>query len=130
MSLHRYKSKAKGRIDQAAGDARVKYITEVPGQQAVYQIKREEALAYLAGVVNGAPTLTAGPHIAAEAAARGITALATAQIVADLAAVWTGTLSPAIEAARMGGKIAVDAAADEAGVDAAESAARSNLGAL
>ncbi len=113
------------RIDAAAGEARLRYITDVPGQQAVYMVKLEEARALLAD-----PNATPGPHLVAEAAARGITALAMAEMVDDLASVWTGVLSPAIEAARMAGKLAVDGASDEDEVETATQAAIAALNAL
>ena len=105
-------------IDEAAGVARMRYITDTPGQQAVYLLKRDEALA-----LQASPASTPGPHIAAEAVVLG---LSVQQVVASIVAQnahWTGVLSPAIESARMGGKAAVRSAADVPGVLAALDAA-------
>ena len=66
---------------------------------------------------------TVPPYIAAEAQAVGLTAAQLAQQVVDTAAVWNEQVGPAIEAARMGGKAAVTAAADAAAVDQARDAA-------
>jgi len=91
-------------IDAAAGAARLRFITDVPGQQAVYLMKLQEARALLADPQADAP------HIVAEAVATGRTADDTAQAIVDRATLWNVVLSPAIEAARLGGKAAVSAA--------------------
>lgn len=123
--LARLRWHALRRIDAAAGEARLRYITDVPGQQAVYMVKLEEARALLA-----APASTPGPHLVAEASVRGTTPAAVATLVDGLASVWTGVLSPAIEAARMSGKLAVEAATDAAGIQAAAESAIAALSAL
>jgi hypothetical protein len=112
-------------IDRAAGEARLRYITDVPGQQAVYLTKLAEATAYLAAYALD-PQSIAPPHIAAEATATESTPLAVAQQVAGLGALWTEGLSPAIEAARLGGKRSVTLAtgADDEAIAAAIEAAR------
>lgn len=98
-------------IDRAAGEARLRYITDVPGQQAVYLVKLQEAAAYVAAYAASPQAAVAGPYIAAEAAATGTTALAVAEMVVGLGGAWNGVVGPAIEGARMGGKSAVAAAA-------------------
>jgi hypothetical protein len=113
-------------IDEAAGQARLRHITDVPGQQAVYARKREQAAAYLAAVAadpQADPLPTPGPYIVAEAAALGVTAAELAANVVEIATLWEDTLSPAIEAQRISGKAAVQVAADEAAVLAARDAA-------
>lgn len=116
---------AAGSIDAAAGQARRRYITDVPGQEAVYLVKLQEAQAYAA-----AHALDSGaavpPYIGAEATAIGETAITVATTVIALASYWNGTVGPAIEGARLGGKAAVAAAtgADEAATLAAIEAAR------
>lgn len=42
------KAAALARIDEMRGRARLKYITDLPGQDSMYMAKREEAVAYLA----------------------------------------------------------------------------------
>jgi len=119
-------------IDAAAGEARLRFITSVPGQEAVYLLKLQEAQAYLAAHA-GDPDADVPPHIAAEATATGQTAVDVATMVVGLASYWNGTISPAIEGARMGGKAAVAAATgvdDEATLAAIEAARAAALAAL
>ncbi len=109
-------------IDRTAGEARLRYITDVPGQQAVYMTKLEEARAYAAAYAldNGTPV---PPYLAAESAAMGDAAIETAQMVLGLAAQWNGVVGPAIEAARVAGKAAVTAATTAQDIEAARAAA-------
>jgi hypothetical protein len=116
-------------IDAAAGDARLKYITDVAGQQAVYLVKLEQARAYIAAHALDAQA-PVPPYIAAEAAAVGMTALDVAQEVVELATSWNDIAGPAIEGARLGGKAAVQAADDEAAINAARDAAIAALAAI
>ena len=132
MSVGIARMKAKRLVDVAAGQARLRYITEVPGQQAVYLTKLAEASQYLAAHALDAQA-TPGPYLTAEAEATGSTALAVAQMVAYIAAAWNEQIGPAIESARLGGKAAVDAATgqDEAEIlDAIESALAAAVAAL
>lgn len=125
ISINALRFYAQRDIDRAAGDARLRYITDVAGQQAVYLTKMAEAKAYLTAYALDSQAI-APPHIAAEATATGATPLAVAQEVAGLGALWTEGLSPAIEAARIGGKRAVAAATgeDDDAIAAAIEAAR------
>lgn len=109
-------------IDEAAGRARLRFITDVPGQQAVYIVKLEQAKAYTAAVALDAQA-TVPPYIASEATATGQTAQQVAANVLALAAVWNEQVGPAIEGARMGGKAAVTDADDLAAVEDARIAA-------
>lgn len=97
-------------IDLAAGNARRRFITDVPGQEAVYITKLEQAKAYAAAHALN-PAALVPPYIAAEAAAMGWTAIDTASNVIGLATLWNDQIGPAIEAARLGGKAAAMAAA-------------------
>jgi hypothetical protein len=122
-----YKAQAQDAIDQSAGRARARYITVAPGQEATYQAKSAEADAYVAA---GRPADTSAYHIlTAEAAARGVTVSAVADLVRATRDQWT-QLAAAIEGIRIGGKLAVENAADHAGVDAARDAAIAQLGAI
>jgi hypothetical protein len=126
-SLADYKTKAKDAIDQAAGRARAKYITVALGQEATYQAKAAEVDAYVAA---GRPANTAPyPILTAEAQARGISVSETADLVRAVRDQWL-QLAAAIEGIRIGGKLAVDAAADHAGVDAARDTAITQLEAV
>lgn len=117
-------------IDEAAGKARLRYITDVPGQQAVYITKLAEAEAYLASIVAGQPTAQPGAYVAAEAAVRGISAVQMSELVVALAAQWSGVVGPAIEAARIAAKLQLDAADTVPEIEAARDAAIAALDAL
>ncbi len=104
-------------IDAAAGSARLRYITDVPGQQAVYMAKQAEAEDFLA---NGG---TPGAYLQGEADARGVTVTQAAQMIAGLAAMWGETIGPAIEKSRIAGKLAAGAAQTVPDVLAAADAA-------
>lgn len=121
---------AKMAVDRAAGEARLRYITDVPGQQAVYITKLAEAEAYLASVVAGQPTAQPGAYIAAEAAVRGISAVQMSELVVALAAQWSQVVGPAIEAARIAAKLQLDAAGTVPEIEAARDAAIAALDAL
>lgn len=123
------KAAALQRIDAAAGAQRLVYITDVPGQQAVYLRKMAEAADYLAAVALDAQA-EVPPYIAAESEATGGTAAQAAQGIADTAAQWDAVLSPAIEGARIAGKRAVAAAEDAAAVQQAMDDALAALAAL
>lgn len=123
-TLARLLADAHAAIDQAAGSARLRFITDVPGQQAVYLMKLQEARALLADPVASAP------HIVAEAAATGQLAAATAQAIVDRATLWNVALSPAIEGARLGAKAAVSAAATPEALAAALAAGIATLNAI
>ncbi len=116
-------------IDAAAGEARLRYITDVPGQQAVYIVKREQAAQYLAEFALD-ENAVAPPYIAQEAAALEVTAEVLALQVMEIAALWEDTLSPAIEAARIGGKASVMAAVDVEAVEAARDLVLADLAAI
>ena len=110
-------------IDEEAGRARLRYITDVPGQQGVYLRKLEQAQAFVAAGGEG----DVPPYIAAEAQATGLDPLPAAQSILAIAAQWDDVLSPAIEQARIGGKRAVDGAADAAAVQSALDTALTTL---
>lgn len=112
-------------IDTAAGTARSRYITTVPGQEATYLIKAQQARDYqAAGYAGPVPSL-----VQAEADATGEAAqLACDRILAEEAA-WVAKAAQ-IETARRRGKIAAQAAADVAAVEAARDAAIADLAAL
>lgn len=86
----------------------------------VYQEKGDEAADYVA---NGYPAdLASYPFIQAEVNATGKTATQAADDILAQKSAWI-MLGAATEEARLSGKVAVDAATDEAGVDAARDAA-------
>lgn len=118
------KTEARDCIDSAAGRARARYVTVAPGQEATYQAKQAEADAYVAA---GGPSDTSGyPILTAEAQARGITVAELADLVRGLRDQWLQAAA-SIEAIRIGGKGAVDAAPDQAAIEAAVSQALGQL---
>lgn len=112
-------------IDTAAGAARSRYITTVPGQEATYLIKAQQARDYqAAGHTGNVPSL-----VQAEADATGETPqLACGRILAEEAA-WVAKAAQ-IETARRRGKIAAQAAADIPAVEAARDTTIADLAAL
>lgn len=102
-------------IDAAAGAMRRSYITDVPGQQLVYQRKAEQAHQWNDALIKQDSDY---PALMAEAAASGMT---MAELVAEILASeaeWLA-ISDAIEAARMAGKRAVKAASTREAKEAA-----------
>lgn len=128
-SLFLLKLRAHQALDACAGQVRLRYITDVPGQQAVYMTKLQQAQAYLVARALDADAAVP-PYLAAEAGATGESALQVATAITGLATVWNEQLGPAIEGARLGAKRAVSDAQDEAGVQAALSAGLAALDAL
>lgn len=115
-------------IDDAAGRARARYITAVPGQDGTYLLKQTDATNYKAA---GYPADTTGyPWVAAEAAATGATPKAVADNILATAQLWVDVLGPQIEQQRIVGKTQVRAATDVAGVRTARDAAVSALDAI
>lgn len=114
-------------IDTAAGNARLKYITSVPGQSETYQRKEEQARAWQATSFAG----DAPSFIAAEATALAIDAqVLTLQIIA-LADYWGNVKGPQIEAARRKAKVAIESAGtDDAAIIAARDAGITELASL
>lgn len=90
-------------IDHDAGQFRLRFITDVPGQAQTYTEKEAEALAYQNNPDGSYPI------IEAEAAASGMSVADVAAIVISTAAQWR-VLGAAIEGQRMGAKRAVQAA--------------------
>lgn len=94
-------------IDDAAGQTRMRYITDVPGQGAVYLRKIAAATAFRDAGFTG----VAHPYIELEAASTGRTPRATAEGILAIVELWDDQLSPAIECLRVGGKKKVAVAA-------------------
>lgn len=92
---------AAGEIDDAAGRARSRYLTTVPGQEATYAAKYSQAQAYIAA---GYPTATLYPWIAQEASRTGLTPSQAADRIKATGDGWANVIGPAIEGLRIGGK--------------------------
>lgn len=106
LTLAEVKVLAQTTIDATAGAARLRYITDVPGQGATYLLKAEQAAAFIAAGGVG----TVPPYIQAEADATGATPMQAATNIDAIAQAWAGVLGPAIERERIRGKRLVDAA--------------------
>lgn len=114
-SLAQLVAQAQVDVDVAAGRVRLRYITDVPGQQATYARKEQQARDWLAaGFAGPAPSF-----IAAEASAIGVQPQLLAQQVLELAEFWAEVKGPEIEAARIKHKAAVRAATTESELRAA-----------
>lgn len=116
---------AQERIDHLAAEARGRHITTGAGQEATYQLKAEEAAAYIAA---GRPAdTTAYPLLTAEATATGATVSNLADAVQLMRQQWV-QLAAYIEGARMGGKVAVQTASDLPSIETAVVQAEQALG--
>ena len=100
----------KTKIDTRAGEVRKMYITDVPGQQAVYMQKLEQAKLFIDDNLVADNLI---PYITAEAEARNITNIAAAQLIIGIADFWNVTLAPKIEGIRIKYKADLDNLADE-----------------
>lgn len=126
LSLDMLRADACMSVDVAAGAARLRYITDVPGQGAVYLRKLEQARDFVARA--GADPVPA--YIAGEAQATSLSPMDAAARILAIASQWDDVLSPAIERVRIAGKVAIAAAQTSAEVAAACSAALATLSAI
>lgn len=109
-------------IDQCAGRARGRYITDAPGQTEIYRAKELEAIAFQ-------DDGTIGPFMTAEIAARGETAENIAAEWMGLSAAWR-QVAVQIEQVRVGGKTAVRNASNPAQIKNAVNTAKAGLDAI
>lgn len=123
------RASGRARIDTAAGNARKRYITTSPGQDATYTVKYAEALGYIAA---GYPSdLSPYPFVAGESQPNTwMTPTQAATRIATLGGYWREVIGPAIEAARINGKDALDSLTDPAAIDAHVAAVVANLDAI
>lgn len=118
-------------IDVESGNARARYITVAPGQEATYMLKEAQARRYKAAAYPSAAVVDY-PMVDAESKAinGGAPNAAQIQSAADgiiaQADAWIAKAAQ-IERARIAGKRAVTAAVDAAGVDVAHEAAIAEL---
>jgi hypothetical protein len=124
-ALDRAKADAAVAIDVAAGRTRQKYITTVPGQEATYLLKAQQADAFkAAGYAGPVPGL-----VAAEVTATGAAARQACDAILAERDLWAA-IAAQVEAARRGGKVAAAAAATVKDVQAARDGALRALGLL
>lgn len=109
------KSVGVAQINTSAAAVRARYITILPGQEMIYLAKESEALRYLA---EAPATLDGYPMLAGEIGITAPSAYELAQLWANMAVLWRG-IAAQIEAIRLAGVYAVEAAADTAGISAA-----------
>ncbi len=124
LSLEQEKAIALNYLDNIAGSTRLRFITEVPGQQAVYITKLEECKAYLAD------NNIVGPYLQAEASATGQSLHDTASYVIAVSNYWNSVIGPTIEATRRKAKIDVAAATTIAEVLSIKETAKASLDSL
>ncbi len=94
-------------IDDAAGEARAKYITVAAGQESTYWMKAQDSAAYKAAGYSGPVPLM----VAAEAAATGTTPQASADAILAQQALWDQKAAQ-IEQTRRTWKIALASSTD------------------
>ena len=95
------------RINEAAGQTRLRFITDIPGQEMIYKAKLDEARAYLSGPEP--ESLDAFPLIAAEVGITAPDAFQIAMIWLWMAEIWVQAAAQ-IEAIRLQGTAGVQAA--------------------
>lgn len=123
VPLAAVQASACNQIDAAAGQARAKYVTVTSMQSAVYEMKYDEAARYQAAT---SPNATDYPHLNAEATQTNMPIAIVAANVISTRNAWV-QVSAMIEGYRLGGKQAVTAATDAAGVQIALTTALDNL---
>jgi hypothetical protein len=109
------KAQLRSRLDYVAEVERLKYITPGAGQAMTYQAKAAEAKAFLSAED---PEATDFPLLSAEVGITADSLAGVAQIVAGAYAQWQ-IIGAAIEAARLGGKAAIEAADNATAAQAA-----------
>lgn len=118
-TLDQIKVAAAWRVDQLAGQKRLKYTTSAPGQEMTYVSKLADAKAYIAA---GYPSdASPYPWIHAEATACSATPAQVADLIVYTAAQWTA-VGAQIEGARQAAKRTGTLATTAAAVYAAEAA--------
>jgi len=113
IDVHPFKDIAEARewarieIDNAAGAARTRYITVTAGQDATYQAKYADALAFARA---GYPEdqVAQYPWVQTEALATGVTPRAAADSIKAVGDPWNMVIGPMIEGLRIGGKTKLD----------------------
>ena len=96
----------KDQIDASAGQARSRYLTVSPGQEATYTAKYADAKAFFEAGDN--PDMSMHPWIKQEADRTGMTFQAAANRIKQLGDYWQFVVGPDIEGKRMGGKDSLD----------------------
>lgn len=107
-TLEQIKTAARVKVDAAAEDQRLRYITPGSGQAMVYDQKNAEAKKYFDIIaLGGTPDPADYVILAAEAQAKGETIMEVATLVRQTAMAWL-PIAATIEARRMAAKKAID----------------------
>lgn len=128
-SLDAIKAHCCDHIDKKAGDVRLKYITDVPGQQATYQMKADECKEIKRLGLPDDSDMTNYPLIKAEMAVTGLTCNQVADMIIAIESGWK-FLAASIEQARRMGKQSIMGATDINGVLTQEQYALQTLNTL
>lgn len=112
--LEAHRQGATARIASLRGQARLAYITDLPGQDMLYIAKAEEAAAYLS---DPAPADADYPLVMSEVGITAPTAYEVAQVFANLNALWKYAAG-SLDAACFQAEAAVQQAPDIATIDA------------
>lgn len=115
VALEEARTAALARALELRAAARLLYITDIPGQDALYSAKLEEARAYLAEVN---PVAQDYPLIWSEVGVTAPTADEVAQVFINLNALWKAAAGQ-IDGAYFGAQAAIMAASNEADMQAA-----------
>lgn len=117
VNLQDYIIKAKARIDREAGNARLRYITEAPGQTGVYLEKMKQAAMFLE---NNPTSMEGYEYIIGEAEARNISYTEAAELINNIANLWNRQISPVIEKTRIEAKNQLDLLNEDSDVSSVE----------
>jgi hypothetical protein len=124
--LDLYKAEAAKTVKSVVGNARLNYITDLPGQDAIYQAKEAEAKAYLA---EAAPVLADYPLLGAETGITAANPTELANLWLTMGNQWR-SVAALIEAARMTASGAISGATTAAEIEAALAALDTALAGL
>lgn len=104
------KSWAHDSIDSYAGRTRLRYITDLPGQEDAYKQKKMQAEGFLASY----PDITVAlyPWIEREAFHTNLTPLVVATRIKAKWDMWNSVIAPEIEGLRVGAKVTISQMTD------------------
>lgn len=118
--LAEVRAKATAQVNQIIGQVRLKFITEIPGQQTIYAEKEREAVSYIS--TNPDPTFpgpvsqTAYPFIFQECQSVGYSPWEACQLFLNMAAQWR-PIGAQLEGLRVGYNNLVAIEPTAAGID-------------
>ena len=106
FDMEPYRKVAKDRINSLVGDIRLKYITNIPGQDPIYLKKEIEAKNYLS---DPSPNMANYPFLSSEIGITAETAYQLAQIWLYMSNMWNN-IAASLEAARLGAQRVIESA--------------------